>query len=482
MILINKSLLRHQCYINGKWIGEPTISVRNPATNEEVGSVPRFGAEEAEVAVRAAHTAFPSWAKRTARERSQILQKWFQLIIANRDDLALLMTLEQGKPLGEARGEIEYAASFIEFFAEEAKRIYGETIPAFRKDTQIIVTRQAAGVVSAITPWNFPAAMITRKCGPALAAGCSVVVKPATETPLTALALAKLAEDAGIPPGVLNVITGSSGPIGEVLTRHPFVRVVTFTGSTDIGRLLMKQAADGVKKVGLELGGNAPFIVFDDADLDAAVEGVVQSKFRNIGQTCVCANRIYVQDAIYERFAGKLIEAVANFTIGPGAQEGVTHGPLISSNAVEKVEEHIADACKKGARVICGGRRHSLGGNFYEPTVLTEVTSEMLIAHEETFGPVAPLFRFKEEAEVISAANDTEFGLAAYFFTRNLGRAFRVSEALEYGIVGINSGLVSSEVVPFGGFKESGLGREGSRHGIEEYLEIKYSLFAGLAN
>ncbi|GAB7548559.1 NADP-dependent succinate-semialdehyde dehydrogenase [Cupriavidus sp. 8B] len=479
-MLNNKSLLRRQCYVNGRWLGDPAISVRNPATNEEIGSVPRFGAEEAETAVCAAHAAFPAWARRTARERSQVLRKWFELIVENRDDLALLMTLEQGKPLPEARGEIEYAASFIEFFAEEAKRIYGETIPGFRKDTRIIVTRQAAGVVSAITPWNFPAAMITRKCGPALAAGCTVVVKPATETPLTALALAKLAEDAGVPPGVLNVITGSSAAIGEVLTRHPFVRVLTFTGSTDIGKVLMKQASDGVKRVGLELGGNAPFIVFDDADLDAAVEGVVQSKFRNVGQTCVCANRIYVQDAIYERFTDNLAEAVGRFTIGPGEREGVTHGPLINGEAVAKVEEHIEDACDKGARVVAGGRRHSLGGNFFEPTVLADVTSDMLIAHEETFGPVAALLRFQDEAEVVASANDTEFGLAAYFYTRNLGRAFRVSEALEYGIVGINSGLVSSEVVPFGGFKESGLGREGSRHGVEEYLEMKYSLFAGL--
>ncbi|MFP3562968.1 NAD-dependent succinate-semialdehyde dehydrogenase [Paraburkholderia sp. SIMBA_030] len=480
MNLGNASLLRQQCYIAGQWVGESTIPVLNPANNEQIAAVPRFGAAEAEKAVIAAHNAFPAWSQRTARERSLILQRWFQLIIKNRDDLALLMTLEQGKPLAEARGEIEYAASFVEFFAEEAKRVYGETIPGFRKNTRIIVTRQPAGVVAAITPWNFPAAMITRKCGPALAAGCTVVVKPATETPLTALAIAKLAEDAGVPPGVLNVITGASGPIGEVLTRHPSVRVVTFTGSTAIGKILMKQAADGVKKVGLELGGNAPFIVFEDADIEAAVEGVVQSKFRNVGQTCVCANRIYVQDSIYDRFSSLLAQAVRKFKVGCGIDDGVTHGPLINGAAVGKVEEHIADACEKGAKVIVGGIRHRLGGNFFEPTVLTGVTSEMLIAREETFGPVAPLFRFTAEDQVVRAANDTEFGLAAYFYTKDLGRAFRVSEALEYGIVGVNSGLVSSEVVPFGGFKESGLGREGSHHGIEEYLELKYSLFAGL--
>jgi len=480
MKLKNESLRRNQCFINGKWVGQSSIEVLNPANNEVVGSVPRFGAAEAEQAVLAAHAAFPAWSKRTAKERSAILRKWFELIISNRDDLALLMTLEQGKPLAEARGEIEYAAGFIEFFAEEAKRIYGETIPSFRKDTRIVVTRQAAGVVSAITPWNFPAAMITRKCGPALAAGCTVVVKPATETPLTALALAKLAEEAGVPAGVLNVITGASSPIGDVLTRHPLVRVVTFTGSTEIGKVLMKQAADGVKKVGLELGGNAPFIVFDDADLDAAVEGAVQSKFRNVGQTCVCANRIYVQDAVYDCFAQKLSEAVGRFNVGDGVSDGVTHGPLVNGKAVEKVEEHIADACNKGAKVIAGGQRHQLGGNFFQPTVLIDVTADMLVAREETFGPVAPLFRFENEEEVVAAANDTEFGLAAYFYTKSLGRAFRVSEGLEYGIVGINSGLVSSEVVPFGGFKESGLGREGSSHGIDEYVELKYSLFAGL--
>lgn len=478
--LKNPALLRQQCFVDGQWIGEPTIDVLNPATAEVVASVPRFGAEEAERAVVAAHAAFPKWAAMTARERYLLLNRWNDLILQNRDDLALILTLEQGKALAEARGEIDYAASFIEFFAEEAKRINGETIPAFRAGSRIIVSRQPAGVVSAITPWNFPAAMITRKCGPALAAGCTVVVKPATETPLTALALAKLAEDAGLPPGTINVITGASGPIGDVLTKHPLVRVVTFTGSTEIGKVLMRQAADGVKKVGLELGGNAPFIVFDDADLDAAVTGVVQSKFRNMGQTCVCANRIYVQDGIFGRFTDKLVAAVRDFKVGSGVDEGVTHGPLINRAAVAKVEEHIADACAKGAAVALGGARHRLGGSFFEPTVLTDVTARMAIAREETFGPVAPLFRFQSEEEVIHAANDTEFGLAAYFYTRDLGRAFRVSEKLDYGIVGVNSGLVSAEVVPFGGFKQSGIGREGSRHGVEEFLETKYSLFAGL--
>lgn len=478
--LKNPALLRNQCFVGGKWVGDPTIDVLNPATSEVVSAVPRFGTDDAAKAVVAAHKAFPKWAALTARERYLILRKWNDLILQNRDDLALIMTWEQGKALTEARGEIDYAASFIEFFAEEAKRIYGETIPAFRSGSRIIVSKQAAGVVSAITPWNFPAAMITRKCGPALAAGCTVVVKPATETPLTALALAKLAEDAGLPPGTINVITGSSGPIGEVLTRHPLVRVVTFTGSTEVGKVLMRQASDGVKKVGLELGGNAPFIVFSDADLGAAVAGVVHSKFRNMGQTCVCANRIYVQDAVYAEFTDKLVAAVRDFKVGIGVEEGVTHGPLINSSAVLKVEEHIHDACSKGARVALGGERHQLGGCFFQPTVLTDVTSEMLIAQEETFGPVAPLFKFSTEEEVVHVANDTEFGLAAYFYTRDLGRAFRVTASLEYGIVGVNSGLVSSELVPFGGFKESGLGREGSRHGIEEFLEMKYALFAGL--
>lgn len=478
--LANPALLRNQCFINGEWVGTPALAVINPATAQEIAKVPRLGAEEAAIAVHSAHAAFAGWSARTGKERSVVLRRWYDLIMKNRDDLARIMTSEQGKPLTEALGEIDYAASFIEFYAEEAKRVYGETIPPFKRGTKIIVSKQAAGVVSAITPWNFPAAMITRKCGPALAVGCTVVVKPASETPLTALALGFLAQEAGIPAGALNIITGPSAAIGEVLTRHPLVRVVTFTGSTEIGKILMKQAADGVKKVGLELGGNAPFIVFDDADVPAAVEGALLSKFRNMGQTCVCANRIYVQDGVYDAFVEQLAAAVNRFKVGDGLEHGVTHGPLINTQALDKVEEHIADACAKGARVVTGGKRHALGGCFFEPTILADVTAKMLVAREETFGPVAPVFRFRSETEVVEAANETEFGLAAYFYTRDLGRAFRVGEKLEYGIVGVNSGLVSSEVVPFGGFKESGLGREGSHHGIEEFVEIKYMLLAGL--
>ncbi|BEP53067.1 NADP-dependent succinate-semialdehyde dehydrogenase [Variovorax sp. V118] len=478
--LKNAALLRDRCLINGEWVGQPSAAVTNPARGAEIIRIPRLGKEEASIAVVAANAAFPRWAHRTAKERAGILRTWFDLIIANIDDLAIIMTAEQGKPLAESRGEIEYAASFIEFYAEEAKRIYGETVPAFRQGTKIVVSRQPAGVVAAITPWNFPAAMITRKCGPALAAGCTVVVKPASETPLTALALAKLGVDAGIPPGVLNVVTGSAAEIGAVLTQHPLVRVVTFTGSTEIGKLLMHQAADGVKKVGLELGGNAPFIVFDDADVDAAVEGVMQSKFRNMGQTCVCANRIYVQDGIHDAFMRALAVAVRGLCVGDGLEKGVTQGPLINAGAVSKVQEHIADARAKGAEIVVGGQVHEMGGTFFEPTVLSGVDRTMLIAREETFGPVAAVFRFKTEANVVEEANDTEFGLAAYVFTTDLGRAFRLVDQLEYGIVGVNSGLISSEVVPFGGVKESGLGREGGRHGIEEFLETKYALFAGL--
>jgi succinate-semialdehyde dehydrogenase/glutarate-semialdehyde dehydrogenase len=478
----NRNLLRDTCLIGGKWTGTPEAAIKNPATGETVSRVPVFGAKEANAAVDAAAAALPAWSARTARERAAILRRWFQLIIENKEDLAIIMTSEQGKPLAESRGEIEYAAGFVEFYAEEAKRIYGETIPSPWPNSRILVLRQAAGVVSAITPWNFPAAMITRKVGPALAAGCTAVVKPASATPLTALALAQLGEEAGIPDGVLNVITGKSGPIGEVLTTHPKVRVVTFTGSTEIGKQLMKQAADGVKKVGLELGGNAPFLVFDDADLDAAVQGAIQSKFRNMGQTCVCANRIYVQDGVYDAFVEKLIVATKTLKVGNGLEEGTQQGPLINESAVEKVEDHIADAVNKGAKVRLGGKRHALGRSFFEPTVLSDVTQSMKIAKDETFGPVAAVFRFKTEEEAIRFANDTEFGLASYFYARDVGRIFRVAEALEYGIVGVNAGVISTEVAPFGGVKESGIGREGSRHGVEEFTELKYVMLGGLGD
>jgi succinate-semialdehyde dehydrogenase/glutarate-semialdehyde dehydrogenase len=480
MKLNNKTLLKQACLIGGAWTGTPDTPVNNPATGEAIAKVPALSAKEAKQAVEAAAKALPAWAAKTAKERSAILKTWFRLIIENREDLAVIMTSEQGKPLTEARGEIDYAAGFIEFFAEEAKRLYGETIPSPWPNSRILVLRQPAGVVSAITPWNFPAAMITRKVGPALAAGCTAVVKPASATPLTALALAALGEEAGIPPGVLNLITGKSGPIGEVLTTHEKVRVVTFTGSTEIGKQLMRQAAEGVKKVGLELGGNAPFLIFDDADLDAAVAGTMQSKFRNMGQTCVCANRIYAQDGIYDAYVEKLTQAVRQLKVGDGLSEGVTQGPLINQSAVEKVEDHIKDALSKGASVKLGGKRHALGGTFFEPTVLSGVTQDMKIAKEETFGPVAAVFRFKSEEEGIAYANDTEFGLASYFYARDIGRIFRVAEALEYGIVGVNAGAISSEVVPFGGVKESGIGREGSRHGVEEFTELKYVMLGGL--
>ncbi|MEZ5839445.1 MAG: NAD-dependent succinate-semialdehyde dehydrogenase [Hyphomicrobiales bacterium] len=480
MKLRNPALLKDRCYIDGAWTGEPVEEVRNPASGEVVGRVPVLGAAETRAAIEAAEVAFNAWSKRTARERSIILRRWYDLIMANQEDLALIMTSEQGKPLAEARGEVVYAASFVEFYAEEAKRIYGETIPTFRPDARIVCIRQPIGVVAAITPWNFPAAMITRKVAPAIAAGCTAVCKPAPETPLTALALAVLAEEAGMPKGVLNVITGDAPAIGGEMTSNPIVRVVAFTGSTEVGKLLMRQAASTVKKVALELGGNAPFIVFDDADIDAAVEGAMASKYRNMGQTCVCANRIYVQDGIYDAFAERFAVKVAEMRVGAGTEDGVVQGPLINAEAVVKVEQHIADAVGKGAEVMLGGQRHALGGTFFQPTVLKNVAPGMLVAREETFGPVAPLFRFKDEADVIHMANDTEFGLAAYFYARDLGRVWRVAEALEYGIVGINSGIISSELAPFGGVKQSGLGREGSHHGIEEYVEIKYLLMGGL--
>lgn len=479
--LKDPSLLRHQCYVDGKWIdAERRIDVRNPATGDSIASVPSLGKTEVRQAIAAANAAWPAWRARTARERSTLLRKWFELLIENQDDLGRIMTAEQGKPLAEAKGEIAYAASFIEWFAEEGKRVYGDTIPSPVSNQRILVTKEPIGVCAAITPWNFPAAMITRKVGPALAAGCTIVVKPASQTPLTALALAALAERAGIPPGVLSVVTGAASEIGTELSTNPLVRKLSFTGSTEIGRTLMAQTASTIKKVSMELGGNAPFIVFDDADLDAAVEGAIVSKYRNAGQTCVCANRIYVQDKVYDAFASKLVEAVGALKVGDGMDDGVRIGPLIDDKAVAKVEQHIADAVGKGATVLRGGKRHSLGQSFFEPTVLADVTPAMAVAREETFGPVAPLFRFQTEDEVVAMANDTEFGLASYFYARDLSRVWRVSERLEYGMVGVNTGLISNEVAPFGGVKQSGLGREGSRYGIEDYLVIKYTCIGGI--
>ncbi|TCT11734.1 succinate semialdehyde dehydrogenase [Tepidamorphus gemmatus] len=481
MRLKDPTLLRTQCFVNGEWIGSGAIAVTNPANGEEIARVPNFGAEETRQAIEHAQAAFGPWAARTGKERAKILRRWFDLIIENKDDIAMIMTSEQGKPLAEAAGEVDYAASFVEFFAEEAKRIYGDVIPSHRADARIVVVKQPAGVVAAITPWNFPAAMITRKVGPALAAGCTVVCKPAGETPLTALALAELGARAGIPAGVLNIVTGKASAIGSEMTSNPLVKVLTFTGSTAIGKILIEQCAKTVKRVGMELGGNAPFIVFDDADLDKAVQGAIASKFRNAGQTCVCANRIYVQSGVYDIFAERLASEVLKMKVGDGTEVGVVQGPLINAAAVEKVEEHVQNAVALGAEVVVGGKRHARGGNFYEPTVLKNVTTRMLITREETFGPVAPLYRFETEEEVIRLANDTEFGLAAYFYSRDVGRCWRVAEALEYGIVGINEGLISTEVAPFGGVKESGLGREGSHYGIDEFVEIKYMLMGGLA-
>jgi succinate-semialdehyde dehydrogenase/glutarate-semialdehyde dehydrogenase len=479
--LSDPTLLIDRSYLDGAFVGEPEVEITDPATGEVVGRVPNLGADAATRAIEAAEAAFRPWAAKLPKERSAILRRWYELIIANKDDLALIMTREQGKPLAEAKGEIDYAASFVEFYAEEAKRVSGDTLPTHRADARILVLRQPAGVVAAITPWNFPAAMITRKCAPALAVGCTFVVKPAMETPLTALALARLADEAGIPKGVFSVVTGEdAAAIGKVFTTHPAVRVVSFTGSTEVGKILMGQAAAGVKRVALELGGNAPFIVFDDADLDAAVDGAMVSKYRNMGQTCVCANRIYVQSKVYDAFVEKLVTAVGKLKVGKGVDEGVTQGPLITPDAVEKVERHLKDAEGKGARVLVGGKRHALGGTFFEPTVVADVTQDMAVAREETFGPVAPIFRFEREEEVVEYANATEFGLAAYFYARDVGRIFRVAEALEYGMVGINSGLISTELAPFGGVKESGHGREGSQRGVDEFVDIKYLLVAGL--
>lgn len=475
--LRNPRLLTDACLINGKWIqsdSSQTIKVENPATGKVIAEVPSLTSSQVAHAVEAAEQALVGWRTRSAKERASILRRWFDLMVANADDLAALMTAEQGKPLAEAKGEALYAASFVEWFAEEAKRVYGETIPAPTTDKRITILKQPIGVCAAITPWNFPAAMITRKAAPALAAGCTMIVKPAEQTPLTALALGVLAEEAGIPAGVLQVVTGEAREIGKIFTESDTVRKISFTGSTEVGRVLMAQSAPTIKKLSLELGGNAPFIVFDDANIDAAVEGAIASKYRNAGQTCVCSNRIYVQSAIFDIFAQKLATKVKAMKVGMGTEEGVTIGPLIDEDAVKKVEEHVADALAKGAAIITGGGRHALGGTFFEPTVIAGATQTMRVAREETFGPVAPLFRFETEDEAIAMANDTEFGLAAYFYTENFSRTWRVAEALDYGMVGHNTGLISNEVAPFGGVKQSGLGREGSHFGIDEYLEIKY--------
>ncbi len=478
--LKDPSLLRDRCYIDGAWVGTPVFAVNNPASGAEIAKVPQLSADDCTRAVEAAERTFPAWARLTAKQRSNILRNWYELIAANREDLALILTSEQGKPLAEALGEVDIGGAYIEFFAEEARRVYGETIPTQRADARLLAIKQPIGVCGAITPWNFPNSMITRKVSPALAAGCTVVLKPANETPLSALALAALAEKAGIPAGVLNIITGDAPPIGKVLCEHPAVRFVGFTGSTEVGKILYRQSAVGVKKLGLELGGNAPFVVFDDADIDAAVEGAMVPKYRNMGQTCVCANRLYAQDKIYDEFVQKLSKKVAAMKIGDGTEQGVTQGPLINMEAVDKVERHIADAVKGGAKIVTGGKRSALGGTFFEPTVLADVRADALVAHEETFGPLAPVIRFKDEADVIAMCNKSPFGLASYFYARDLGRVWRVAEALESGMVGVNTGLITTEVAPFGGVKESGLGREGSHHGIEEYLEIKYVMMAGV--
>ena len=481
--LEDSTLLRERSFINDEWVAADsggTIEVHNPATGALLGTVPDMGAAEARRAIEAAHAAMPAWAKKTAAERARILRKWFELMMANQEDLAVIMTAEQGKPLAESRGEIAYAAAFIEWFAEEAKRVYGDVIPGHQADKRILVLRQPIGVVAAITPWNFPAAMITRKAGPAIAAGCPIVVKPAQQTPFSALAMAELGARAGLPAGVFNVLTGDAKGIGGEFTGNDKVRKVSFTGSTPVGKLLMAQCAATVKKVGLELGGNAPFLVLEDADLDAAVAGAIASKYRNTGQTCVCANRFIVHDKVYDAFTQKLIEAVGKLRVGDGLKGETDQGPLIDAKALAKVEEHVADAQAKGAKIAAGGKRHALGGTFYEPTVLTNVSTGMMLAREETFGPVAPLFRVHSDEEAIRLANDTEFGLAAYLYTRDLARSWRVTEALEYGIVGLNTGLISTEVAPFGGVKESGIGREGSKYGILEFTELKYVCVGGI--
>jgi succinate-semialdehyde dehydrogenase/glutarate-semialdehyde dehydrogenase len=481
--LKDPSLLRQQAYLDGQWCDADsgaTIAVHNPATDAVLGHVPKMGRAETQRAIAAAERAWPAWRKKTGKERSIILRRWYELMMENVDDLGTIMTLEQGKPLAEAKGEVAYAGSFIEWFAEEAKRVSGDTLASPQHGNRIVVLKEPIGVCAAITPWNFPAAMITRKAGPALAAGCPMVLKPASATPFSALALAVLAERAGVPKGVLNVLTGSSQEIGAEMTANPGVRKLSFTGSTAVGRTLMAQGAATIKKMSLELGGNAPLLVFDDADLDAAVQGTLDSKYRNAGQTCVCANRIYVQAGVYDAFAEKLVAAVRKLKVGDGMEPGVTQGPLIDEAAVCKVEEHIADALSKGARVLVGGQRHALGHSFFEPTVLADVTAQMQVAREETFGPMAPLFRFETEAQAVALANDTEFGLASYFFSRDIGRIWRVAEGLESGMVGINTGLISNEVAPFGGVKQSGLGREGSKYGMDDYLVIKYLCLGGI--
>ncbi len=483
MKLTDSSLFRQDCYIDGSWVSAPEgkrIAVNNPATGEQLGFVPRFGAEETRRAIDAAATALPGWQAKTAKERALVMRRWAELMMANQEDLAIILTSEQGKPLTEAKNEITYAASFLEWFGEEAKRVYGDVIPGHAPDKRIVVIKQPIGVTAAITPWNFPAGMITRKAGPALAAGCAMVVKPASQTPFSALAMAVLAERAGVPKGILSVVTGSAGEVGDEMTSSPTVRKLSFTGSTEIGRMLMAQCASTIKKVSLELGGNAPFIVFDDADIDAAVDGALASKYRNTGQTCVCANRLLVQSPVYDKFTKKLIEAVRELKVGNGLEAGTTQGPLIDMKAVEKVEHHVSDAASKGAKVAIGGRRHKLGGSFFEPTVLTDVNPQMAIVHEETFGPVAPIIRFDRDEEAIALANDTEFGLASYFYGGDIRRVWRTAEKLEYGMVGINTGLISAEAAPFGGVKQSGIGREGSRYGIEEYVEMKFLCLGGM--
>jgi succinate-semialdehyde dehydrogenase / glutarate-semialdehyde dehydrogenase len=481
--LADPSLLRKQCYVDGAWVDaedRASMPVVDPATGDLVGTAPMFGAGETKRAIEAAERAFPAWRAKTAKERSAILRTWNDLMLANVDDLARILTAEQGKPLPEAKGEITIGAAYVEWFAEEAKRIYGDVIPTIGNDRRLVVIKEPVGVCAAITPWNFPSSMITRKVSPALAAGCTVVIKPAEATPFSAFALAALAERAGFPPGVLNVVTGDAPAIGAEMCANPTVRKVSFTGSTEVGRILMRQVAPTIKKISLELGGNAPFIVFDDADLDAAAEGAIISKYRNAGQTCVCANRFFVQEKVYDAFARKLAAKVGVLKVGRGTEAGVTQGPLINAEALAKVEEHLADAQARGARIAIGGKRHALGGTFYEPTVLTNVSPEMRIFREETFGPVAPLIAFRSDDEVVELANRTEFGLAAYFYSRDLGRVWRVAEALEYGMVGVNTGLITTEVAPFGGMKQSGLGREGSKYGIEEYVEVKYVCFGGI--
>ncbi|WP_085637457.1 MULTISPECIES: NAD-dependent succinate-semialdehyde dehydrogenase [unclassified Pseudomonas] len=474
-------LIRHGNFIDGQWgQGGATYPVLNPANGEPIAEVQKAGAEETRLAIEAADRALPAWRAFTAKERSQRLKRWSELMLAHQQELATLLSREQGKPLAEAKGEVVYAASFLEWFGEEAKRAYGDVIPSHKADARIIVTKEAIGVVAAITPWNFPLAMVTRKVGPALAAGCTMILKPSEETPLSAFALAVLAEQAGIPAGVFNIVSGDAVAIGGALQASAVVRKLSFTGSTRTGKLLMRQAADTLKKVSLELGGNAPFIVFDDADLDAAVKGAMASKFRNTGQTCVCVNRFFIQDGVFEAFTGKLAESVAAMRVGPALEGDTEQGPLINAAALAKVEAHVSDALDKGATLLCGGRRHALGGTFYEPTILTDATGDMLIAQDETFGPVAACFRFKDEAQVLAAANDTPFGLSAYFYSRDIGRVWRMAEGLEAGMVGINEGIISTEVAPFGGIKESGLGREGSKYGLEDYLEIKYLLMGGL--